>query len=109
MPVDVVRLRQYLQTFDFKPLFTQVLGWDKHSGDFTVAADSRSFTLHAIAEKRGMQVFECPVDAGAFPEYQLRRKIERQVGKFAHEHLLIYTDAAKTLQTWQWLKRQAGR
>lgn len=109
MPLSVVRVRHCLQTFDFKTLFIQELGWDRHAANLTVATDGKTFALQAIAEKRGMQVFECPANADAFPDYPLRRRIERQVGKSAHEHLVIYTDAGKTLQTWQWLKREQGR
>jgi hypothetical protein len=109
MPLSVARVRHCLQTFDFKTLFIQELGWDRHSANLTVATDGKTFTLHAIAEKRGMQVFECPPGGDAFPDYPVRRRIERQVGKSAYEHLIIYTDAGKTLQTWQWLKREQGR
>jgi hypothetical protein len=43
------------------------------------------------------------------PNYPLRRKIEHQVAKSAHEHLLIFTDAAKKTQIWQWVKRETGK
>ena len=46
---------------------------------------------------------------GALPDYNLRRKIERQVAKSAHEHFLIFTDAAKTSQIWQWVRREPGK
>jgi hypothetical protein len=99
-----------LQAFDFKKLFIQELGWDKHSISLPVAVDGRTFILQAVAEKRGMQVFElaAPSD-GEFPDYDTRRKIERQVAKLAHEHIIIYTDANKTIQKWQWVRREPGR
>jgi ornithine carbamoyltransferase len=38
-----------------------------------------------------------------------RRKIERQVAKAVQEHIIIYTDVAKTMQVWQWVWRQEGK
>ena len=39
----------------------------------------------------------------------MRRKIETQVTKRAFEHLIIFVDATRTQQVWQWVKRQAGK
>ena len=51
----------------------------------------------AVAQKRGMVVFRLRrPPASAFPPTPLRRKIEQQVAKPAHEHLIIFTDAAQT-------------
>ena len=30
MAIDVARARQYLRNFDFKTLFIEELGWDRH-------------------------------------------------------------------------------
>ena len=35
------------------------------------------------------------------------QKIQKQVAKSVHEHLIIYTDAEKTTQIWQWVKHEA--
>ena len=40
---------------------------------------------------------------------QSRRKIQREVARSVHEHLIVYTDAAETTQIWQWVKREPGR
>ena len=39
----------------------------------------------------------------------MRRKIESQVAKLAFEHLVIFVDTEQTTQTWQWVKREAGK
>lgn len=109
MSLNVARVRLCVQSFDFKSLFTQELGWDKHAAHLSVAVDGKTFALQAVAEKRGMQVFECASANDAFPDYDVRRKIERQVAKLAHEHIIIYTDAGKTVQKWQWVRREPGR
>lgn len=110
MPLNVARVRQCLQNFDFRALFVQELGWDKHPAGLTVAVDGTTYSLQPVAEKRGFQVFVCPSpDGGTFPDHPTRSKVERQVAKSAHEHIIIYTDAAKTAQKWQWVRRELGR
>ena len=69
------------------------------------------YRLTAIAEKRGMVVFECPATAtdSSTPDYATRRKIQKQVATSVHEHFIIYTDTEKTTQIWQWVKREQGK
>ena len=75
MSLNVARLRQCLQSFDFRPLFIQELGWDKHSASVTVAVDGQTFCLQPIAEKRGFQVFECPPGStGTVPDHPIRSR-----------------------------------
>ncbi len=81
--------RQYLRESDFENLFTQQLGWEYHIQTLNVPVDETEYTLTAIAEKRGMVVFECPaigVSDGRIPDYATRRKIQKQVAKSAYEH-----------------------
>ena len=110
MRLNSERTRKLLQRFDFKTLFVEELGWDHYISTLNVPVDGRNFALSAIAEKRGMVVFICePLNDGSIPEYSRRRKIERQVAKSAHEHIIIYPDAGKSMQIWQWVKREAGK
>jgi hypothetical protein len=110
MPLDVTRTRQHLSRFDFKTLFLEELGWDSHTASLDIVIDSLAFTLTAIAQKRGMVAFICPPNGPlGIPEYPTRRKIERQIAKSVHEHLIIYTDPAQTTQIWQWVKREVGK
>ena len=72
--------------------------------------DETDYLLTAIAQKRGMVVFLCSTRTdGSIPDYAIRRKIQREVARSVHEHLIIYTDAAETTQIWQWVKREPGR
>ena len=115
MQIDRDRIRQLLKDFELKTLLIEELGWDHHSGE--VAAEIREreideteYLLTAIAEKRGMAVFHCSARSdGSIPAYATRRKIQREVAKSVHEHLIIYTDADKTTQIWQWVKREPGK
>ncbi len=103
--------RQYLKESDFENLFTQALGWDNHTQILNITVDETPYQLAAIAEKRGMVVFECPATGtdGDIPDYASRRKIHKQVAKSVHEHFIIYTDAEKATQIWQWVKREQGK
>lgn len=99
-----------LRNCDISGLFTQELGWDWHRENLSVLVDKNSYELEAIAHKRGMVAYLCPPLTGkGVPDYATRRKIEGQVAKQAHEHLIIFTDAAQNVQVWQWVKREAGK
>ena len=110
MPLNVNRVRQLLKNFDFPALFREELGWDTHNAPLEIQLDGQPQKLQAVAQKRGMVALHCPTPAGGrLPEYSIRRKIEQQVAKAAHEHLIIFTDAAQTTQIWQWVKREPGK
>ena len=109
MPFNAAAVKQHLRAFDFRTLFITELGWDKPGAGLDAPLDGRTFRFTALAEKRGLQVFECVIPAADdFPDYATRLKLERQVVKLAQENILIFTDAAKSRQTWLWVKREAG-
>lgn len=111
--------RQYLKESEFEDLFIEELGWDNHNETLNITVDETAYQLTAIAEKRGMVVFECPAevfppDKGGrgvtrIPDYATRRKIQKQVAKLVHENFIIYTDAEKTTDIYQWVKREQGK
>ena len=110
MPLNIHRVRQFLKEFDFPSLFREELGWDLHNAPLEIQLDGQTKKLQAVAHKRGMVALQCPTSAGGrLPEYSVRRKIEQQVAKAAHEHLIVFTDAAQTTQIWQWVKREPGK
>ena len=111
MQTDRQEISQYLEESDFENLFTQELGWDRHTQTLNITVDETAYQLTAIAQKRGMVVFECPATGidRRIPDYATRRKIQKQVAKSAHEHFIIYTDTEKTTDVWQWVKREQGK
>ena len=110
MPLNLEKTRTLLHVLDFKTLFIEELGWDRYKTELDVSVDGQNFLLNAFSEKRGMVDFMCePSNNVAIPDYSIRRKIERQVTKFHHEHLIIYLDADRSKQIWQWVKREAGK
>jgi len=110
MPANYQNIQKRLQAFDFTGLFTQELMWNHYvTRDLVLSIDGVTHTLKPVAQ-RGMAVFECvpPTDA-QFPNSAARRKIDTQVSKTAREHIIIFCDNAKTVQWWQWVKREAGK
>src|SRR5690349_20166364 len=74
-----------------------------------VAVEGRRLGLDAVAEKRGMVAYVASSADGQLPDYATRRKIEQQAARSVHEHLIIYTDQARTMHVWQWVRREPGR
>ena len=115
MQINRDQIRQLLRDFEFETLWIEELGWDRHREEVATEirereGDESEYILTTIAQKRGMAVFLCPARAdGSIPDYAIRRKIQREVARSVHEHLIIYTDAAETTQIWQWVKREPGR
>ena len=115
MQINRNQINQLLKDFEFEPLLIEELGWERYSGEVATeirerGGDESEYILTAIAEKRGMVVFQCSAGTdGRIPDYAIRRKIQREVARSVHEHLIIYTDAAETTQIWQWVKREPGR
>jgi hypothetical protein len=110
MDLNADRLRQLIRGFDFRPLFLEELGWDGHQAELEIRLDGRTLSLTAVAQKRGMVVYRCSAPAGeSIPEYPERRKIEKQVARQAHEHIIIFTDAENSTQIWQWVRREPGK
>ncbi|MEW6233874.1 MAG: DNA methyltransferase [Candidatus Omnitrophota bacterium] len=108
MPPDRKALIDRLKKFDFTGLFTQELGWDWNSSvSLRVNVGEQVFDIRSIAQKRGIQVFECRL--GRIPDYATRRLIDKEITKSAYEHLIIFTDSAKTVQIWQWVSKEPGK
>ena len=110
MPLDNKQARELLAKGELRKLFIEELGWDRHSAGLTVTVGESTLTLDALAQKRGMIAYQCPTPAGQrVPDSAYRRKIEHQVAKSAHEHLIVFTDAERKIQIWQWVKREVGK
>lgn len=101
-----------LTQFDLDPLFVDDLGWDRYaSTPQSVSLDGVQYVLQGVAEKRGMVALRCEPSGGngELPSYRIRRKLETQARKVAHEHIVIYSDSGHRSQVWQWVKREPGR
>jgi hypothetical protein len=110
MPLESNRTREHLKSFDFRALFIEEMGWDRLAQTLIVLVENTNFQLHAVAQKRGLVAFVCdPLADGRIPDYATRRKIETQVAKSIHEHIIVYADRNNTAQVWQWVRREPGK
>ena len=79
MTLNIAKVRQYLDDFDFETLFIEELGWDRYAADLELPIDGQRLHLRGFAEKRGVQVFECRAGTAAeMPDFKTQRKIETQ-------------------------------
>ena len=105
MPIDRERARQHLKAFDFRRLFLDQLGWDKHASELEKVLDGRAYRFQAVSEKRGVVVLV----SDSISEYSARVKLDRLVAKDHFEHLIIFADQARGRQVWQWVRRESGK
>ncbi len=110
MTLDAARFQKLLDEFELESLFNE-LGWDRAGArPWEVTVNGEHFTLRPIGQKRGVVVFLCAPDRdGNIPPRATLLKIEKEAAKLAHEHLLIFADAAKTTLTWLWVARAPGQ
>ena len=105
MPISRERARPLLQAFDFRRLFLEQLGWDKHAGDLEKTLDGQAYRFRAVAQKRGIVVLVC----NSIPPYGTRLKLDKLVAKDHFEHLIVFADQAHGRQVWQWMRRESGK
>jgi Eco57I restriction-modification methylase len=110
MTINLKRTRQYLEAFDFKRLFAEELGWSlPKRKPATIQVDGSAYRLTPVAELGGMVVYTCEAqNGGEVPPVNLRKKIDKEVGKLAFEHIIIFVDSTRTVATWLWVKREPG-
>ena len=108
--LDQTRVKKHLADFTLQALFIEELGWDHGGEGMGITAADKTFSLQAIAQKRGMVVYQYRADSvGAFPDQPTRQKIDRAVTKAVHEHLIVYATDNNDRQVWQWVKREPGQ
>ena len=105
MKLDFPAVRKCLNSFDLKSLFREHIGWDNHQSQLDVVLDGVTYSLRAIAEKRGFVAYQC----STIPERPIRLKIDHQVTKSAREHIIVYADQRTGQQVWQWVRREPGK
>jgi hypothetical protein len=104
--LEPARFQKLLSNFQLEQLFNE-MGWDHAGGrPASVLIGEETFSLTPIAQKRGVMIYQCAPDStGVIPPRATLLKIEKEAFKLAHEHLLIFTNAALTTQTWLWVSR----
>ena len=105
MKINAAAARACLKSFDFATLFREHLGWDNYSARLDITVGDKTFTLTAVAQKRGFVAFTCPL----IPDRPTRLKIDHQVTKSVREHFIIYIDPPSGRQVWHWVRREPGK
>ena len=111
MPItlDRKRVNQHLQNHDLQTLFIEELGWDYGGTNTEATIAENTYTLEAIAQKRGMVAYQyIPTPDDTFPDHPTRQKIERTVTRTVREHIIIYVSHDSNALYWQWVKREPG-
>lgn len=109
--LDIPRTRSLLQTFEFKTLFIEALGWSHPSArkHTVLIQDGIECEVRQIAELAGVVVLEITAQEGVIPNAKIRAAIHRHVAKQHHEHLLIFLDRYRTQSLWYWVKREGSK
>ncbi len=109
--LDIPHTRSLLQTFEFKILFIEELGWSqpplhkpKHLNH-----EGIEFEIRQIAELAGVIVLEITTQDGAIPNARTRAMVHKDIAKHHHENLLIFLDRHRTQSLWYWVKREDGK
>lgn len=102
-------IKSSIKEFEFKKIFNE-LGWDNHTQELEIQLNGCTFQLRSVAIKKEFVAFVCLPDGnGREPDYQIRKKLETKVTPFAFEHIIIFYDQKKSVQIWQWVKRESGK
>lgn len=110
MTIEANRFQKLLSEFRLEQLFNE-LGWERpHLNPQAITVNNATFTLVNLAHKRGVSVFRCsPDNDGNIPARPMLLKIEKEVVKLSHEHLLVFSDAKESTLTWMWVSRVPGQ
>ncbi|MCY7284809.1 MAG: SAM-dependent methyltransferase, partial [Cyanobacteria bacterium CAN_BIN43] len=110
MQINLEQSRKYLKQFQLQSLFVEELGWDNYSASpLSLLIGGKTYTLSAVAEKRGQVVYTCLAEDGAIPIANIRTKIHKEACCYTLENILVYIDQAQTEQVWQWVRHDPGK
>ncbi len=107
--LQIERLRDGLQSFDFKRLFIEELGWSHAKGarPIPVSVGEHTWQATPIAELSGVVAFL----VGGLPDRSARMELQKALAQHAHENLVIFVDHANkpTQSLWLWVKREGSK
>jgi hypothetical protein len=109
--LQIERLRDCLQSFDFKRLFIEELGWSHVKGAKSIPVTVQKNTWQAtpIAELSGVVAFMVV----GLPERPARLAIHKALAQHTHENLILFVDSGKSVHAtqslWLWVKREGSK
>ena len=111
--LQINRLRESIQGFDFKRLFIEELGWsnpNKSTKPHVIVLPEGEWQAVPVAEMSGILVFQVSSHHG-MPDRKARDAIHKRLSEIAHENLIIFLDRTdKPSQSlWLWVKRDGTK
>jgi hypothetical protein len=113
--LQINRLRDYVQQFDFKRLFIEELGWSrpKNTKPYALTLPDGEWQATPVAEMSGIMVFlVAAADGGkGLPDRKARDAIHKRLSEIAHENLIVFIDRAESpsQSLWLWVKRDGAK
>lgn len=110
MSLDLEKIKNNLENFDFSELFIGQLGWSHpvSTGLKNISINTSSFDYFKIAELSGVSVLHLPQITN-IPDQKTRQQISKKLSELYTENILIFTDNAKTQSLWLWVKTENGK
>jgi len=107
--LNVARVKDLLQAFDFPALFVEELGWDipPSRRPVPIELDGEILSAVPIAELGGVVTFE--IEVGSIPDSADRAAVHRKLDQVRPEHVIIFLDALRTSSCWSWEKREGKK
>ena len=96
------KLHDCIKQHRFRDLFVDDLGWDNCNGLLQLDVEGQSFELQPIAHKRGLRVFCCKLHRTSLADRGLLRRVQKQLIRHHHEHIIVYHSDEPLKQVWQW-------
>ncbi|MEI6050604.1 MAG: DNA methyltransferase, partial [Bacteroidota bacterium] len=106
--LNIEHTRKLLQSFDFRNLFIEELGWSIPASSKMVNESIKDIAIirQPVAELSGAVVFEITTPDGIVPDSKQRLSIAREIQKQHYENVLIFIDKDRKGSIWHWLKNQ---
>jgi len=110
--LQINRLRDCIQSFDFKRLFIEELGWShpKSAKPYALTLTDGEWQATPVAEMSGILVFLVAGRTG-LPDRKTRDAIHKRLSEIAHENLIVFVDRtdSPSQSLWLWVKRDGAK
>lgn len=101
-----LNLEEFIKQHRFKEMFIDDLGWDNSSSTQELDIGDQRIRLESVAEKRGLRVFCCKLHRTSLANRGLLRRVQKQLIRQHHEHIIVYHSDEPLKQVWQWAIHQ---
>lgn len=111
--LDPRSARKHLQSFQFRDLFIEDLGWNhpERAKPVVIEHGGVSYQAHEISQLSGFRVFEVVTSDpdATFPDAKTQQAVWKRIAPHAVENILIFLDSARTRSVWLWMKREGAK